>query len=260
MFKNFHTLAVRRSAFTLIELLVVIAIIAILAAILFPMFGRARENARRTSCQSNMKQIGLGVLQYVQDFDEMGPARALTIEGQSVSWRQTIQPYIKSTQVLVCPSNPNNKNVADSAKLGYPQIMASYSSAYVSDNNSNTNGNTTGSYSYITQANRPGTVLAAVAKPSECLVAVENTTGHTDFHLTDPNTFAGKMFAGHMETTNFLFVDGHVKAMKPINTINAVQGKTSPGNLWYKDGTGITMGANYHTSAISTLSNVYGID
>jgi prepilin-type N-terminal cleavage/methylation domain-containing protein len=64
-----------RRAFTLIELLVVIAIIALLAAILFPVFARARENARRASCQSNMKQIGLGILQYAQDNDERLPGR-----------------------------------------------------------------------------------------------------------------------------------------------------------------------------------------
>ena len=62
------------TGFTLIELLVVIAIIAILAAILFPVFARARENARRSSCQSNMKQIGLGFMQYTQDYDEQYPA------------------------------------------------------------------------------------------------------------------------------------------------------------------------------------------
>ena len=63
----------KRAAFTLIELLVVIAIIAILAAILFPVFARARENARRSSCQSNLKQIGLGIAQYTQDYDEIMP-------------------------------------------------------------------------------------------------------------------------------------------------------------------------------------------
>jgi prepilin-type N-terminal cleavage/methylation domain-containing protein len=70
------------SAFTLIELLVVIAIIAMLAAILFPVFGRARENARRSSCQSNLKQIGLGIMQYTQDYDERLPARVIGVPEQ----------------------------------------------------------------------------------------------------------------------------------------------------------------------------------
>jgi prepilin-type N-terminal cleavage/methylation domain-containing protein len=84
--------------FTLIELLVVIAIIAILAAILFPVFARARENARRSSCQSNMKQIGLSLLQYVQDYDEVLPADwtgASTYNSANpaiLEWMDAVQP------------------------------------------------------------------------------------------------------------------------------------------------------------------------
>ena len=89
-----------RKAFTLIELLVVIAIIAILAAILFPVFARARENARRTSCLSNIRQLGLGFVQYAQDYDEYYPFS----KGDS-PWTVAIQPYIKSTQMLRCPSD-----------------------------------------------------------------------------------------------------------------------------------------------------------
>ena len=99
-----------RSAFTLIELLVVIAIIAILAAILFPVFARARENARRSSCQSNLKQIGLGIMQYTQDYDERLPGRIMdsAVAGEVNSWRRVIYPYVKSTQIFACPSNPDN--------------------------------------------------------------------------------------------------------------------------------------------------------
>src|SRR4028119_299121 len=84
--------------FTLIELLVVIGIIAILAAILFPVFARARENARRSSCQSNLKQIGLGMLQYAQDYDEkFMPFRDPNNANSPFVWPNIIQPYTKST-------------------------------------------------------------------------------------------------------------------------------------------------------------------
>ena len=104
MTSNFRT----KSAFTLIELLVVIAIIAILAAILFPVFARARENARRSSCMSNMKQLGLGVLQYTQDYDEKYPSGTNGTRGRG--WAGQIFPYVKSAQIYVCPSDtkPNN--------------------------------------------------------------------------------------------------------------------------------------------------------
>jgi prepilin-type N-terminal cleavage/methylation domain-containing protein/prepilin-type processing-associated H-X9-DG protein len=102
-------------AFTLIEILVVIAIIGILAALLFPVFGRARENARRTSCMSNMKQLGMGMLQYAQDYDERyHGAMKFAIPGYpgfefpGLGWAGAIFPYIKSTQVYKCPNDTNN--------------------------------------------------------------------------------------------------------------------------------------------------------
>src|SRR5687768_5682810 len=105
----------RKSGFTLIELLVVIAIIAILAAILFPVFSRARENARRASCQSNQKQISLGLIQYAQDYDERLPAYDISQQVApipSVYWHVLVQPYINSWQILRCPSTIKPKGQA----------------------------------------------------------------------------------------------------------------------------------------------------
>lgn len=98
----------RKNGFTLIELLVVIAIIAILAAILFPVFAKAREKARQTSCLSNVKQIMLGVLQYAQDYDEVLPlGYSGPLGGLPQNWNHTdgrISPYLKNSQIWVCPS------------------------------------------------------------------------------------------------------------------------------------------------------------
>ena len=100
---NSHPRVEAARAFTLVELLVVIAIIGILAAILFPVFARARENARKTSCISDLKQIGVATLQYLQDYDE----RYMVVDHDNgYSWFDPLQPYIKSEQVFRCPSMP----------------------------------------------------------------------------------------------------------------------------------------------------------
>src|SRR6202167_5949037 len=106
----------RKSAFTLIELLVVIAIIAILAAILFPVFAQAREKARAISCLSNVKQITLSFEMYIQDYDEemvphlvydTGDSTAPTIFGfpQAYTWVKLLDPYTKSYQIYHCPDS-----------------------------------------------------------------------------------------------------------------------------------------------------------
>lgn len=120
----------KQNGFTLIELLVVIAIIAILAAILFPVFSRARESARRSTCISNLKQIGIGMMMYTQDHDERYPGvyslinAADTPEDGEVlysgfqSWQQIIYPYVKSHQLFFCPSGPSQAGVDDGAPPG----------------------------------------------------------------------------------------------------------------------------------------------
>jgi prepilin-type N-terminal cleavage/methylation domain-containing protein/prepilin-type processing-associated H-X9-DG protein len=104
----FKMKSLKKKGFTLIELLVVIAIISILAAILFPVFARARENARRSSCMSNLKQIGLGMMMYVQDYDEKYPLTEFPLGAGWVQWTAVIQPYMQSKQVFICPSGASS--------------------------------------------------------------------------------------------------------------------------------------------------------
>jgi len=198
-----------RVAFTLIELLVVIAIIAILAAILFPVFARARENARRSSCQSNEKQIGIAVLQYLQDYDEhyMVQHEDTVTPANSYLWYVPLQPYIKSNQVFVCPS------VTDSP-----------------------NRTTTPSDYLLNGLFSRGVSQAAIQDTAVQIMAGERADGatDTDYHPWDgsngvqsspPNPTGGNEFADHLNETrhfdgsNYMFADGHVKWMHWAQTL-----------------------------------------
>jgi prepilin-type N-terminal cleavage/methylation domain-containing protein/prepilin-type processing-associated H-X9-DG protein len=138
----------RRNAFTLIELLVVIAIIAILAAILFPVFAQAREKARQTTCASNMKQLGLAWLQYVEDYDEMSPQNFG--ETPSLQWAGHIYPYVKSTGAYTCPDD----NSTSAAGAVSPAISYEYNDSLNTMPNANWNHGTT-----LQQENSPSNTV-----------------------------------------------------------------------------------------------------
>jgi prepilin-type N-terminal cleavage/methylation domain-containing protein/prepilin-type processing-associated H-X9-DG protein len=221
-----------KGAFTLIELLIVIAIIAILAAILFPVFGRARENARRSSCQSNLKQIGLGMLQYSQDYDEqIVPALVDNYPGiGQASWAYVVQPYVKSVQLFRCPSNTTG--ATDFMQGTNNTIPVSYACNAGNDGGPNHGGSSDG-----TNGARPfphvphnGRIVAEVDSPSTTLAVGESqfqNTARLDNAQWDiyENGSSRNKLTNHLGMSNWLFLDGHVKSLKPMSTAR-------PLNLW----------------------------
>ena len=186
-----------RRGFTLIELLVVIAIIAILAAILFPVFAKAREKARQASCLSNCKQWGLASMQYAQDYDETLAPDYIAYVGISPAyniWYNTLQPYIKNTQVGRCPSSDG------------PAYGGSW-------------GGTDYGYNTTLCPDNVGCKLATVLYPAETLVMADSdwTRSTTDYSNSNSwnllQAFHQSRFipARHNGGANFVFADGHAK-------------------------------------------------
>ncbi len=212
---NTSSSSVRRGAFTLIELLVVIAIIAILAAILFPVFGRARENARRSSCQSNLKQIGIGLSMYTQDYDESWPAEGYSNSG---GWFDIMQPYIKSTQVLRCPSS---------------QIPGTNRTYFANEVNAPSSATDTTQGPFNTWG-LIGKKESEFVSPTTTISVVEGNelaNGYWNFRIAH-SAYKDMLFAGHLSTSNFLFCDGHVKALRAGSVLSGPDGGSAMVNYW----------------------------
>lgn len=261
-----HTEGPKRSGFTLIELLVVIAIIAILASILFPVFARARENARRSSCQNNLKQMALGFAQYVGDYDstyawgcmrpELGmgasePWNSVTNENQI--WAGAILPYIKSRQIFVCPSATQIKHYYGTAFMDVSTTLTNTTYGY-----NNHYLGACGNNPHV-QGNPPKE--SAIANSSSTILAIDGTFGNISsyaiWRLNDQGVSQSQYasnnpmsndgpnggtpndwFPGdrHLGGMNVAFADGHVKWMQKSKVIYKPSGSyddsTDPDYLW----------------------------
>lgn len=192
----------RARGFTLIELLVVIAIIAILAAILFPVFARARENARKANCQSNLKQIATAFLQYAQDYDERVVPNLIQTGGTPsyITWPYLLSPYVKNTMVFTCPSAPGR---------GWDGAMSSTQRQGYGYNCSLNAGPSMAQITYPAQ-------LAAFADAGRLGPVDSQGRGTGDsYYLMDWDQYQGDNavppYPNHSEGANFAFCDGHVK-------------------------------------------------
>ena len=211
-----------KRGFTLIELLVAIAIIAILAAILFPVFARAREKARQSSCQSNLKQIATGILMYVQDYDERFPPMFAygAPSAQLRWWEDLTQPYVMNRQLFICPSSTRYQYTY-ARPPEYPEALE-----FTYDCNAmgvGPPGSGAGGYG-AGGPMRNGSYVAAIGdvkRPAECILIVDvghtSTPGREITRAERTDCFAaspGYIGFKHNDMANWAFADGHVKSMK----------------------------------------------
>lgn len=222
----------RRCGFTLIELLVVIAIIAILAAILFPVFARAREKARQASCQSNLKQFSLAVLMYAQDFDECLPMYGYALWGGGggsgtkwkTMWLDCTLPYVKNVQVQICPSDPGPKPcTVFCGSPGYGYNATALGCSYCHP------------YRPSAPCRDMGVPLAKLVNPADIIMIADTNNGYPCVY---PCWCLGAGYEGHNGSrhnggANIAFADGHVKWHRSPDWMYKRQMWVYPGHRLY---------------------------
>lgn len=248
----------RYTGFTLIELLVVIAIIAILAAILFPVFAQAREKARAITCISNLKQIGMGVMMYVQDYDEKYPMSQSWHNGVQVAWQGLVNPYIKADKtyraadgqtqawgdgpLFRCPSFPDNQSAMYGPHIdlftdewqdgvvssGKPTVPMAALDAPADKIMIAEKGRNQGSWGWLYYGTWQWDWADGLGKDANGRINEANDNSNIAIGKYDPNKgdcdgspSADAVYGGcgmlpryrHNKTSNFVFADGHAKAM-----------------------------------------------
>jgi prepilin-type N-terminal cleavage/methylation domain-containing protein/prepilin-type processing-associated H-X9-DG protein len=247
----------RHKGFTLIELLIVIAIIAILAAILFPVFGRVREMAKRSSCASNLKQMGLAVLQYAQDYDERYPSATMgygyagcssngSDNPRCVKWMDLVQPYAKSTQIFNCPSDtfsgvraryvpsqnlePSSPRTADPCTAAAPCAFGSYATnlGYFGVPAGASSEQVAGPMTHYPDPNTYGSYLAALNDPATTIMISDSLARDPSGTNEDAAFYAGG--ANDATTGSGSAFDFRASVVNDMNVVQSRHGSTA-GNL-----------------------------
>ena len=229
---------------TLLEIVVAVLIIAVLAALLFPVFAKARDDGHRLTCVSSIKQLDLGLLLYIQDFDQTYPnSRFWPLGSQQAgnleqnSWRSVLLPYVTSSATFRCPQNPDSQRQSSDPrfKISYAANMAFNPRDYPRLPTALT---ATGSGLFGKDLS-PGVKISQVVHPAECIAIVEITKSPLCSFVVDIandrqdgySAYSDCLFTGHVGCSNYAFADGHVKAIRPTQTYSGDQV-----NFWYRDG------------------------